>query len=292
MTREKFGSEVECYSDDNIYLYDDSEIESDIEDSNVAPKSYSNINIYARDWTANTFMSQIEQGNVDLNPEFQRRNAWDDNRRSRLIESLIYGLPVPEIVLAERTDEKKKFIVIDGKQRLLTIAGFCMPEKYNIWKKPKLQGLKNNKLLNGKAYNDFINDMEEYKRMLDNALLRCAIIINYKSEDVLFDIFYRLNSGSVPLTTQELRQALIRGGFSTFLIQKTDDDNVLRKVLNLESAHRRLVDVEILLRLISFNFFWKEYNGNLKYFLDDSMKSINKDWNTYQNEVEYFVDNI
>lgn len=277
------------YIEDGICFDENISLESDIEDSTINQDEYKNISIYARDWTVGTFISQIEQGNVDLNPEFQRRNAWDDNKRSRLIESLIYGLPVPEIVLAEQTHERKKFIVIDGKQRLITIAGFCMPDRYNVWTKPRLQRLKNNSILNGKSYTDFADSMDEYKRMLDNALLRCSVIINYQDEGVLFDIFYRLNSGSVPLTTQELRQALIRGEFSAFLIQETDRDNVLRKVLGLKAAHKRLVDVEILLRIISFNFFWEEYNGNLKVFLDESMKRINKEWRNFDEMVKFYV---
>lgn len=67
----------------------------------VLPENESEIVVYSRDWTIDTIISQIEQKNIDLNPKFQRRNAWDDARRSMLIESLIAGLPVPEIVLAE-----------------------------------------------------------------------------------------------------------------------------------------------------------------------------------------------
>ena len=87
---------------------------------------------------------------------------------------------------------------------------------------------------------------------------------------MLFDIFYRLNSGSVPLTTQELRQVLIRGDFSNFLIEKTSLDpitkqpNNLHKILKLKEPDKRLRDTELLLRLISFYLFWEKYDGNLK----------------------------
>jgi hypothetical protein len=106
----------------------------------VSPEGESEIVVYSRDWTIATIISQIEQKNIDLNPKFQRRNAWDDARRSMLIESLIAGLPVPEIVLAEDPKKRKAFIVIDGKQRLLTIAGFVDPTM-NYWKKAELKKL-------------------------------------------------------------------------------------------------------------------------------------------------------
>lgn len=67
----------------------------------VSPEGETEIVVYSRDWTIATIINQIEQKNIDLNPKFQRRNAWDDTRRSMLIESLVTGLPVPEIVLAE-----------------------------------------------------------------------------------------------------------------------------------------------------------------------------------------------
>src|SRR5271169_836266 len=76
------------------------------------------------DWTAETIVSQLERGNIQLNPRFQRRDAWKLDRKSRFIESLIVGLPIPQIVLAESKLERGKFIVLDGKQRLLTILQF------------------------------------------------------------------------------------------------------------------------------------------------------------------------
>ena len=62
------------------------------------PPDFSSLRVYSRDWTVETIYSQIQQKNIDLDPKFQRRNAWNDNKRTRLIESLITGMPVPEIV--------------------------------------------------------------------------------------------------------------------------------------------------------------------------------------------------
>ena len=139
---------------------------------------------------------------------------------------------------------------MDGKQRLLTIAGYYEPDKYKSWSKPVLKNLNLQKNLNGLSYNDLENK-EDIKRCLDNASIRCTVISNYKNDDVLFDIFYRLNSGSVPLTTQELRQVLIRGDFSNFLIEKTSLDpitkqpNNLHKILKLKEPDKRLRDAEL-----------------------------------------------
>ena len=107
-------------------------------------KELEGITIGSRDWTVETVITQIQKGNIELNPKFQRRNAWDDIKRSRLIESLILGMPVPEIVLAEDPNRKGSFFVIDGKQRLTSIIGFVESEnsKFQYWNDAKLQGLK------------------------------------------------------------------------------------------------------------------------------------------------------
>ena len=104
------------------------------------PNKYG-ITVASRDWTVDTIVRQVEQENIDLDPAFQRRNAWRDHRRSRLIESFILGFPVPQLVLAENPRRRGTFIVIDGKQRLLTVAGLFLPAYRNYWANPRFSGL-------------------------------------------------------------------------------------------------------------------------------------------------------
>ena len=134
-----------------------------------------NLIVYSRDWTVATILNQIEQGNIDLNPGFQRRNAWTDDKRSKLIESIMIGYPIPEIVLAEDKNRRNSFIVIDGKQRLLTIAGFKNPDIYQYWTKktPKTQRLTSS--YNNKTYDDISSDID-LLRIFENSALRCTVI--------------------------------------------------------------------------------------------------------------------
>ena len=76
------------------------------------------------DWTTETLLDQLVRENIQLNPRFQRRDAWNIVRKSRFIESIILGFPIPHIVLASNQKERGKFVVLDGKQRLLTILQF------------------------------------------------------------------------------------------------------------------------------------------------------------------------
>ena len=247
--------------------------QSDSED--IQTVDVSDVVVYARDWTIETIFNQINIENIDLNPKFQRRNAWNDDKRSKLIESIIMGYPVPEIVLAENPNKKRSFIVIDGKQRLLTLAGFIDNNKYKYWDKPVLKGLKVLKDLNKLKYVDLD---EKSKREFDNSSLRCTVITNFKDIQILYDIFYRLNSGSESLSTQELRQALNKGEFADYLVETTNTLQPIHSVMNLSEPDKRLRDIENLLRLFAFTMYPKEYKGNLKKFLDDKMGDITKNW--------------
>ena len=267
---------------ENEIISDNQEIVEDIKIVDL-----SSIVVYSRDWTIETIFNQIHNGNIDLNPKFQRRNAWNDYKRSLLIESVLAGYPVPEIVLAEDPIRKKSFVVIDGKQRLLTIAGYIDPDVYNYWDKPKLPKLALKENLHNVTYQElktnprFVNEHREFL----NATLRCTIITNFKDNDILYDIFYRLNSGSVPLSTQELRQVLNRGEFANYLISTTNEIQPIHLVMKLKEPDKRLRDIEILLRSISMILFHKTYNGNLKVFLDKSMMTITNKWDIYEKQV-------
>lgn len=254
-------------------------------------KDSNNLIVYSRDWTVATILNQIEQDNIDLSPGFQRRNAWNDDKRSKLIESIFIGYPIPEIVLAEDNKSRNSFVVIDGKQRLLTIAGYKDNSKYNFWDKkiPKTKGLKSR--FNGISYTDVSNNAE-LLRIFENSALRCTVISNYHSENTLYDIFYRLNAGSTQLSSQELRQALNKGKFSDFLIQVTNDDSVLREVMNIKEPDKRLRDVEVLLRCMSFLEYASEYNGNLLQFLDSRTKIFNNRWKQDSAYIEELKDRV
>lgn len=267
----------EVYEDE--ILEGNEEIIEDIEKFNP-----SDIVVYSRDWTIETIQAQIKGGNIDLNPKFQRRNAWNDDKRSKLIESIIIGYPVPEIVLAEDPVKKRSFIVIDGKQRLLTIAGFIAPGNFEYWNSPKIKNLKVRNDLNGINYSNLESNpsYSDELREFQNSSLRCTVITNFSSNNVLYDIFYRLNSGSVPLSTQELRQVLNRGEFANYLISITNEKQPIHDILKLNGPDKRLKDIEIILRVLAFVIFAPDYTGNLKRFLDEKMALVTKDWNQYE----------
>ncbi|MGZ8225662.1 MAG: DUF262 domain-containing protein [Methylococcaceae bacterium] len=107
--------------EDEDFREDELQIENEEDIGNLDQNLFSPAGVSGNDWTTETIISQIKKGNIQLNPDFQRRDAWDKSRKSRFIESLILGLPVPQIVLAESKERRGAYIVLDGKQRLLSI---------------------------------------------------------------------------------------------------------------------------------------------------------------------------
>lgn len=104
------------------------ETEDDIAD--VKDIDFRDVVLAPSDWTVKTILSQLGDGSFELDPDFQRRNAWSVPRKSKFIESLMVGLPIPQIVFAEKEDEdgSPSYVVIDGKQRLLTLQSFQSTE--------------------------------------------------------------------------------------------------------------------------------------------------------------------
>src|SRR5260370_24408428 len=77
--------------------------------------------VFGTDGSAGTLIAQLRRGNIKLDPIFQRRDAWDMKRKSRFIESIVLGLPIPQIVLAEAKEDRGSVLIIDVKQRLLSL---------------------------------------------------------------------------------------------------------------------------------------------------------------------------
>lgn len=270
-------------------LFDNAGEES-AEELSVDPNNVGQAVIWGTDWTTETINMQMVKGNIDLNPKFQRRDAWNNQEKSSLIESLMLGIPVPQIILAENKTRRNSYIVLDGKQRLLSIRRFYADKSLNesednSFKPLRLSGLTILKNLNGKCKSDVDN---EYITNLENQAIRTIIIKNWPNEAFLYAIFLRLNTGSKKLSPQELRQALKPGEFLSFLDDKTAGSNIMHKMLGTKGADSRMRDIELALRYFAFKYYIEQFDGNLKDFLDMTCGKLNNLWNT--NKLQYESD--
>lgn len=251
------------------------------EQLSVSIKNVEQAVVWGTDWTTETINAQMVKGNIDLNPKFQRRDAWNNQEKSCLIESLMLGIPVPPIILAENKKKRNTYIVIDGKQRLLSIRRFFAEidnkdiENEGSFKPLKLTGLTVLRDLNGKTKRDIGS---EYLTNLENQAIRTVIIKNWPNEEFLYTVFLRLNTGSKKLSPQELRQALKPGDFLSYLDDVTAESLIMRKMLRTKEADPRMRDIELALRYYAFKYFITSFDGNLKEFLDYTCEQLNKRW--------------
>ena len=272
--------------DDEDYQDEEALVQEDAS-ALLAGKNYDAV-VTATDWTVETLISQLKKGNIKLDPSFQRRDAWTAKRKSEFIESLFLGLPVPQVVLAERKDRKGSYIVLDGKQRLLTLRQFSATPQDPEFKQLRLSGLALRADLNGLAMVDATDnaDFEDDLRFFENQTIRTVVLRNWPSEDYLFLVFLRLNSGSLPLSPQELRQVVSPGRFTDFATDFTSRSATVMGLFNSnQQPDFRMRDVELSIRYFGLVNYLEGYTGNLKLFLDETSQKLNIEWGSLEKSV-------
>jgi hypothetical protein len=244
--------------------------------------------IASKDWTVETLVSQMRKDRIDLSPSFQRRNAWLGNRKSKLIESILLGFPIPQIVLAERRDLAGHYFVLDGKQRLLALRQFFADSddpRDKGFLPLRLSSLEVLADLNRSDRQKLEKNSPELAARLENHTIRTVVLSDWNSERMLLSLFLRLNTGSVQLSPQELRQALIPGAFIQWLDKVSGELPPLMRLLGNKHPDRRMVDAELTLRHLAFARSSSEYRGNLKQFLDDTSRAFNDGWDRLEDQI-------
>lgn len=205
------------------------------------------------------------RGRLKLQPDFQRYYVWGNGKiASSLVESILLEIPVPLIYLSEEDDGS--YVVIDGQQRLTALFRF-LDNEY------ALTGLEVLTELNRKRFKDLPADLQS---ALEDYLLRVVQIQNKSHPDVRFEIFRRLNSGSMKLNDQELRNCVYRGPYNDMLAELAADSDFL-SLLGLDAPHYRMRDREMVLRFFAF-----QHSSHLNY--KPSMKRfLNIDMQTHRN---------
>lgn len=219
------------------------------------------------DFSVQDLVDKINTKDIDLKPDYQRNYVWatnDDkeNKRSRLIESLLLNIPIPVIYFAEQ-EETLKYEVIDGQQRLKTFDDF-LNDKF------ALKDLEIRKDVNGKKYSELEQkDKDEIRKRS----IRAIVILNESDEEVKFEVFERLNLGSVQLTPQEIRNNTLRGSFNE-LLKKLAQNKLFRGMLNLrlKTDQDNMAYEEMILRFFTYHKKGLKRVENLSYFLTEFMK--------------------
>lgn len=253
----------EDYCEENDFEIEN--IESENKDKEIDNASYK-IHTYGADFPLQTLFDKIKDKDIIV-PTWQRRYVWNVNRASKLIESFLLGLPVPQIFLYNE-EESQDLLVVDGQQRLKTIYYFFNGE----FEDGTTFYLKNvHQKWEGKRFEE-LDEVD--KKRLKNCLLRATIFeqTDPKDDSSIFEIFNRLNTGGMLLTEQEIRNCVIRGKINNFLNNLNLYEN-WRKLLNKPAPDTRMRDVEMILRFLALYEGWREYKKPMKDFLSEYMKN-------------------
>ena len=226
------------------------------------PKEVRKITTQAYDKSVYDIVRMIEDKEIRLNPEYQRNYVWDNKKASMLIESIILNVPIPVIYVSQEEDDT--WVVIDGLQRLNSLKRF-------FGGKFKLSGLE---ILSDLNKCDINTLNQKALRMLKNGLLRVIMITHDSNEEIKYDVFMRLNTGSVHLTEQELRNCLYRGSLNKVLKEMVKNES-WQQLLGLKEPHKRMMDCELVLRFLAIWKNWdrnsnvlENYKGRMKSFLN------------------------
>jgi uncharacterized protein with ParB-like and HNH nuclease domain len=240
-----------------------------------------NVRYDIRDFTVEQIVSKYQDGldeeednfkiyNYIYIPEYQRDFTWDLNRQSKLIESIILGLPIPLIFVAENKDSSWE--IVDGSQRIRTLYAFVKNEL-------RLQGLQSLTTLNGYSFKGLENTRQG---KILNTALRIIVLAEETTDEVKKDMFERINRGSDLLKPMEKRKGIYPGEFNKFIYQycKTHDDfkELVKIDLWLENRQER---EELLLRFFALSendTYAKGVDIGISNYLNEYLDKKNKEF--------------
>ncbi|MBM6843062.1 DUF262 domain-containing protein [Phocaeicola plebeius] len=232
------------------------------------PFNPNEIDVYISTVNLGSLIDQLENDEIDLQPDFQRvTDVWDNVKKSRLIESILLGLPLPSFYFSE-DPVSQKLSIIDGLQRICAIRDFVL-EKENPLKLEGLQFLKN---FEGFTFSQLARP--EVKR-IKSLKITMNTLRKGTPLDVKYIIFQRVNTAGVPLTPQEMRHALNQGPAAIFIKELADMES-FKKATNYSVESKRMQDRDFVNRFIAFYIGYQDYMGDLDMFLNDKMGELNK----------------
>jgi hypothetical protein len=206
----------------------------------------------------------MEYGEIDMNPDFQRsKDLWDAGTQSRLIESILLGLPLPAFYFD--TTKKDKWLIIDGLQRCCSVFNFCVNKKMPLVELEFLHDLEN-------------KTFDELDRALQRSIITRPITVNLlkdTSNKVRYVLFKRLNTAGLVLSPQEIRNA-IYGGQAMDIIKQMAKQKSFEEFLKMNHIKiDRMQDCDYATRFVSFYLTnYNEYKPNMDDFLNSAMEKL------------------
>lgn len=239
-------------------------------------------------------LNMYEHGEIIIDPAFQRLFRWDDEQKTRFIESLLLGIPIPPIFVAANSEGVWE--LVDGLQRISTFLSFVgvlrlgkQLNKKNKW--ALLSGTRVNSL-EGYTYETL---PQKYRLTLKRAVCRVEILKWDSSYDMRYELFNRLNTGGTPLTQQEIRNCIFRdisSTFNDFLHELASSIDFKKSVMLSHEQNECLFNEELVLRffaLLDSNEGSKIKTGFAQYMTDYMKGALQNEHYDYDGHKKLFM---
>ncbi|MEQ9620529.1 DUF262 domain-containing protein [Coleofasciculus chthonoplastes] len=219
------------------------------------------------------YLDEIDDDTNELFiPDYQREMAWSPDHQSKFIESVLLGLPIPSIFVADSSAEDDKedarLEIIDGTQRIRTLARFINNEL-------ELSNLKKLSNLNDFTFADLLPSRQ---RRFKRSTIRMIQLTEEADEEVRRDLFERINRGSVELNEMEKRRGIHPGVFLD-LVEELSKHQKFRDLCSFSKASiKRRDPQEYVLRFFAFLNNYHNFSGNIHDFLDQYLIKCNKEF--------------
>ncbi len=233
----------------------------------VEPFDPAKIRIETKVMTVDLLLKRLKEQEIDLMPDFQREGGlWKEREQSRLIESLLVRIPIPAFYM-DATNEDR-WLVVDGLQRLTVFKRFILDGTLEL---SQLEFLRQ---FEGMKFHQLPRPMQ---RRIEETQVTVSLIQPGTPEDVRYYLFKRINTGGLPLTSQEIRHALNQGPASKLLAEVARDEVFIQATGGSLRA-QRMADRECILRFFAFRLTSIEQyrSQDLDGFLNDAMRQMNK----------------
>lgn len=221
------------------------------------------ISHYPADITLQGYVDKDKDEQLIL-PEFQRRYVWSQIQASKLIESFLLGLPVPNVFLYKQRGSNK-LMIIDGQQRIRSAINYLtgtFGEKVF-----RLRGV--NKKWEGRKFTE-LDEVDQLQ--LKDSVLRATIVqqLDPQDDSSIYHVFERLNTGGVKLNPMEVRRCVFFGPLVNVL-EKLNENEKWREIIGKKAIDVGFKDVELILRILALHDAWRRYEKPMKEFLNRYM---------------------
>jgi|GEM_PF-505976 len=249
---------------------EDEDVELEITDTNSTdiiddPFDPKKVDISSKTLILDVIFKRLRNNEINLFTDFQRKaGLWNKTKQSRLIESILIRFPLPAFYFDGSNDSE--WLIVDGLQRLTTLKNFVEDENF------ALENLEFLYQFNGKRFSDLPRDLQ---RRIEEFEILAYVINPGTPEKVKYNVFNRINTGGLILSSQEIRHALNQGKPAKLIAQLADCEEF--KIATTYSVNTdRMLDRDFANRFVAFyiNSYW-DYKPDLDSFLHSSMASLN-----------------